>query len=136
MSVEAVKEALANATGAEVAEAIGSLTVLKVAEIADAIKEKFGVSTAVPMAMAAMPGAGAAAEVVEEKTEFDVVLKEVGAQKIKVIKEVRTFTDLGLKEAKDLVESAPQAVKTGVTKEEAEKIKAKLEEVGAVVEIR
>ena len=113
-------------------EEIKGLTVLELSELVHALEEVFGVSAA---AMAA-PAAGAAAPAAEEKTEFDVVLKEVGAQKIAVIKAVRTATGLGLKEAKDLVEAAPKTLKEGVSKEEAEKIKAKMAEVGATVEIK
>jgi large subunit ribosomal protein L7/L12 len=118
-------------------EAIGNMTVLELAEFVEAFKEKFGV-TAVMAAPAAAPGAGAgaAAPAVEEKTEFDVVLKEAGAKKIQVIKVVREITALGLKEAKDLVDNPPKAVKEGVSKDEANQIKAKLEEQGATVELK
>jgi large subunit ribosomal protein L7/L12 len=119
-------------------EAIGNMTVLELAEFVEAFKEKFGV-TAVMAAPAAAPGAGgagAAAAPVEEKTEFDVVLKEAGAKKIQVIKVVREITALGLKEAKDLVDNPPKAVKEGVSKDEANQIKAKLEEQGATVELK
>ena len=121
----------------ELLDAIGSMTVLELAEFVEAFKEKFGV-TAVMAAPAAAPGAGAgaAAPAVEEKTEFDVVLKEAGAKKIQVIKFVREITALGLKEAKDLVDNPPKAVKEGVSKEEANQIKAKLEEQGATVELK
>ena len=121
----------------EIISAIESMTVLELAELVKALEEKFGVSAAAPVAMAAGPAAVAAAEPVEEKTEFDVILKDAGAEKIKVIKAVReVVSGLGLKEAKDLVESAPKAIKEGVPKDEAEKIKAKFAEVGAVVEIK
>ena len=123
----------------KILEEIGSLTLLEAKELADAFEEKFGVTAAVPMAgmMMAAPGAGGgAAAVVEEKTEFDVILAGAGSQKIKVIKVVRELTNLGLKEAKDLVDGAPKTVKEGVGKEEAESMKAKLEEVGATMEIK
>jgi large subunit ribosomal protein L7/L12 len=99
------------------------------------LEEKWGVSAAAPMAVAQMPGAPAA-EAAEEKTEFDVILTAYGEKKINVIKEVRAMTGLGLKEAKDLVESAPKAIKEGIRKEEAEEVKKKLEEVGATVEVK
>ena len=112
-----------------------SLTVLEAADLAKMLEEKWGVSAAAAVAVAAGP-AGAAAAAVEEKTEFTVILAAVGDKKIEVIKEVRALTGLGLKEAKDLVEGAPKAVKEGVNKEEAEKIKATLEKVGAKVELK
>ena len=117
---------------------IESMTVLELAELVKELEEKFGVSASAPIIMAgvAAGGGGSEAAAVEEKTEFDVVLTEAGAEKIKVIKVVREFTTLGLKEAKDLVESAPKPVKEGVSKETAEEIKKKLEEVGAKVEIK
>jgi large subunit ribosomal protein L7/L12 len=113
---------------------LSGLTVLEAAELAKLLEEKWGVSAAAAVAVAA-PGAAAAA-VVEEKTEFTVVLAAVGDKKIEVIKEVRALTGLGLKEAKDLVEGAPKNVKEGVTKEEAEKVKAQLEKAGAKVELK
>ena len=113
-------------------EEVKNLTVLELSELVHALEDEFGVSAA---AMAA-PAAGAAAAVVEEKTEFDVVLAEIGAEKIKVIKVVREITGLGLAEAKAAVEAAPKAIKEGVSKEEAEKIKAQLVAVGAEVEIK
>jgi len=113
---------------------IGSLTVLEAAELKEKMEETFGVTAAAPVAVAAAPGAGAAAE--EEKTDFDVILAAVGDKKIQVIKVVREVTSLGLKEAKDLVDNAPGAVKEGASKEEAEAIKAKLEEQGATVELK
>ena len=116
-------------------EDLSSLTVLEAAELSKLLEEKWGVSAAAPVAMAAAPGAAAAAPV-EEKTEFTVVLASAGDKKIEVIKEVRAITGLGLKEAKDLVEAAPKAVKEAVSKEEAEKIKATLEKVGAKVEMK
>jgi len=123
-------------TNEQLLEAIGSKTVLELAELIKMIEEKFDVKAAAPMAMAAMPAGGAAAAPAEEKTEFDVILKEGGAKKIQVIKVVRAVTGLGLKEAKDLVEGAPKAVKEGVTKDEAANIKKQLEENGATVEIK
>ena len=120
----------------ELIAAIESMTVLELADLVKALAEKFGVSAAAPVAVAAGPAAGAAAAA-EEKTEFDVVLTDVGAEKIKVIKAVReVVSGLGLKEAKELVEAAPKAIKEGVSKEEAEKIKKMFEEAGAKVEIK
>ena len=121
----------------ELISAIESMTVLELAELVKALEEKFGVSAAAPVAVAAGPAAAADAAPVEEKTEFDVILKETGTDKIKVIKVVReVVSGLGLKEAKDLVESAPKPIKEGVAKDEAEKIKAKFAEVGATIEIK
>jgi large subunit ribosomal protein L7/L12 len=119
-------------------EAIGNMTVLELAEFVEAFKTKFGVTAmaAAPAAPAAGGGAGAAAAAVEEQTEFDVILKEAGAKKIQVIKVVREVTSLGLKEAKDLVDNPPKAVKEGVSKDEANQVKAKLEEQGATVELK
>ncbi|WP_370930954.1 50S ribosomal protein L7/L12 [Bartonella sp. DGB1] len=114
---------------------LSALTVLEAAELSKLLEEKWGVSAAAPVAVAAVAGGGAAAPV-EEKTEFDVVLVDAGAGKINVIKEVRSITGLGLKEAKDLVEGAPKPVKEGVSKDEAEKIKAALEGAGAKVELK
>ncbi|MEN2996483.1 MAG: 50S ribosomal protein L7/L12 [Acetomicrobium sp.] len=126
-------------TKEEIIKAIEEMTVLELSELVKALEDRFGVSAAAPVAMmAAAPaagGAGAAAEE-EEKTEFDVILKSIGANKINVIKVVREITSLGLKEAKDLVDSAPKPVKEGVSKEEAEEIKKKLEEAGAEVEVK
>lgn len=116
----------------QILEAIKGMTVLELNDLVKAIEEEFGVTAAAPMAMAA--GGGAAAE--EEKTEFDVILTAVGDQKIKVIKAVREITGLGLKEAKEVVDNAPKALKEAVTKEEAEEIKTKLAEVGASVEVK
>jgi large subunit ribosomal protein L7/L12 len=125
-------------TSAEILEKIEKMTVLELADLVKALEEKFGVTAAMPVAMAANTGGaaepGEAKE--EEKTDFEVVLKEVGANKIKVIKEIRTITALGLKESKDLVDGAPNTVKEHVDKKEAEGIKEKLEAVGAVVEIK
>jgi len=115
---------------------LSSLTVLEAAELSKMLEEKWGVSAAAPAAAAAVGGGAAAAEVVEEQTEFDVILTAAGAQKINVIKEVRAMTSLGLKEAKDLVEGAPKAVKEAVSKEDAAKFKAQLEAAGATVEIK
>ena len=119
-------------------DAIGKMTVLELSEFVEAFKTKIGVTAmaAAPMAAPAGGGAGAAAAPVEEKTEFDVILKEAGAKKIQVIKVVREVTSLGLKEAKDLVDNPPKAVKEGVSKDEANQVKAKLEEQGAVVELK
>jgi large subunit ribosomal protein L7/L12 len=123
---------------AKIVDDLSSLTVLEAAELAKMLEEKWGVSAAAAVAVAAAPGAGAggAAPAAEEKTEFTVVLAAVGDKKIEVIKEVRAVTGLGLKEAKDLVEGAPKPVKEGVSKEEADKIKATLEKVGAKVELK
>ncbi|WP_159727954.1 50S ribosomal protein L7/L12 [Methylosinus sp. Ce-a6] len=121
----------------KIVEELSSLTVLEAAELAKLLEEKWGVSAAAAVAVAAAPGgAAAAAAPVEEKTEFNVILAAAGDKKIEVIKEVRAITGLGLKEAKDLVEGAPKPVKEGASKEEAEKIKATLEKVGAKVELK
>jgi large subunit ribosomal protein L7/L12 len=120
-------------------EELSSLTVIEAAELSKLLEEKWGVSAAAPVAVAAAPaggGAAAAAAPVEEQTEFTVILAEAGEKKINVIKEVRTITSLGLKEAKDLVEGAPKPVKEGVSKEEAAKIKKQLEDAGAKVEVK
>jgi large subunit ribosomal protein L7/L12 len=122
-----------SANGQKVLEMIESMTVLEAADLVKAMEERFGVSAAAPMAMMAAPAAAAA---VEEKDEFTVMLTGAGDKKIQVIKEVRAITGLGLKEAKDLVEGAPSAVKEGVSKAEAEQIKAKLEEVGAIIDLK
>ncbi len=122
---------------ADVIEYIKNMTVLELSELVKELEETFGVSAAAPMAMAAMPmGGGAEAAVQEEQTEFDVILESAGDKKIQVIKVVRAITGLGLKEAKDLVDGAPKPVKEAVSKEEAEKIKAELEESGAVVQVK
>ncbi len=123
----------------EILEAIGGLTVLELADLVKAFEEKFGVSAAAPMAVAAMPGAGGAgagAPATEEQTEFDAILSAVGEKKIQVIKVVRELTGLGLKEAKDLVDGAPKPVKEKVSRQEAEAIKTKLEAEGATVAIK
>ena len=119
----------------KIVDELSSLTVLEAADLAKMLEEKWGVSAAAAVAVAAGPAGGAAAAV-EEKTEFNVILAAAGDKKIEVIKEVRALTGLGLKEAKDLVEGAPKAVKEGVNKEEADKIKATLEKVGAKVELK
>ena len=121
---------------AKLVDDLSSLTVLEAAELSKMLEEKWGVSAAAAVAVAAAPGAGAAAAPVEEQTEFTVVLAATGDKKIEVIKEVRAITGLGLKEAKDLVEGAPKPVKEGVSKDEAEKIRATLEKVGAKVELK
>lgn len=118
----------------KIVEELSALTIMEAAELTKMLEEKWGVSAAAPVAAAAPSNAPANAAA--EKTEFDVMLVDTGANKINVIKEVRAITNLGLKEAKDLVESAPKSVKTGVTKEEAEKIKAQLESAGAKVELK
>jgi large subunit ribosomal protein L7/L12 len=115
---------------------LSKLTVLEAADLSKMLEEKWGVSAAAAVAVAAAPGGAAAAAPAEEKTEFTAVLAAIGDKKIEVIKEVRALTGLGLKEAKDLVEGAPKPVKEGVTKDEAEKIKAQLEKVGAKVELK
>ena len=117
-------------------EEVKELTVLELSELVKALEEEFGVSAAAPVAMMAGPAAGAAEAAAEEQTEFDVILAEVGANKIAVIKVVREVAGLGLKEAKEVVDGAPKAVKEKVSKEEAESVKAKLEEAGAKVEIK
>ena len=123
-----------SANAAKALELIDSLTILEASELVKAMEEKYGVSAAAPVAVAA--AAGPAAEVEEAKDEFTVVLTGVGDKKIQVIKEIRAITGLGLKEAKELVEGAPTNVKEGVTKDEAEQIKAKLEEVGAIIDLK
>ncbi len=117
-------------------EEIKGMTVLELSEFVKALEEEFGVSAAAPVAVAAAPSAAGAAEEVEEKTEFDILLKEVGAEKIKVIKTVREVTGLGLKEAKEVVDTAPSTVKEGVDKEAADEISAKFKAVGATVEVK
>jgi large subunit ribosomal protein L7/L12 len=120
----------------QVFEFIDNMTILDMSQFIKEFEERYGVSAAAPVAVAAAPGAAAAAPAAEEKTSFDVVLSSAGDKKIQVIKVVRELTGLGLKEAKDLVDGAPKPVKTGVSKEEAESVKAKLEEQGAVVEVK
>ena len=121
---------------AKIVDDLSSLTVLEAAELSKLLEEKWGVSAAAAVAVAAPAGGAAAAAPVEEKTEFDVVLTDAGAQKINVIKEVRAITGLGLKEAKDLVEGAPKTVKEAANKADAEKLKAQLEAAGAKVELK
>jgi len=120
----------------KIAEDLSALTVMEAAELSSLLEEKWGVSAAAPVAAAAVAGGDAGGAAAEEKDEFDVVLTNFGEKKINVIKEVRTITGLGLKEAKELVESAPKAVKEGVKKDEAEELKKKLEEAGATVELK
>ena len=120
-------------TKEQIIDAIKEMTVLELNDLVKAIEEEFGVTAAAPVAVAGGAAAGAAAE---EKTEFDVVLTDAGASKIKVVKAVREITGLGLKDAKDLVDNAPKAIKEGVAKEEAEEVKGKLEEAGASVEVK
>jgi large subunit ribosomal protein L7/L12 len=120
----------------KIVDELSKLTVLEAADLAKMLEEKWGVTAAAAVAVAAGPGAGGGAAAAEEKTEFTVMLAAVGDKKIEVIKEVRALTGLGLKEAKDLVEAAPKAVKEGVNKEEADKIKTTLEKVGAKVELK
>jgi large subunit ribosomal protein L7/L12 len=120
----------------DILETISNMSVMDVVDLISAMEEKFGVSAAAPVAVAAGPAAGGEAAAAEEKTEFDVILGSFGTSKVPVIKAVREITGLGLKEAKDLVESAPAAVKEGVEQSEADELKKKLEEVGATVEIK
>ena len=120
----------------KIVDDLSSLTVLEAAELSKMLEEKWGVSAAAPVAVSASPGAGGGESAAEEKTEFDVVLAEAGSNKIAVIKEVRTITALGLKEAKDLVEGAPKPLKQGVAKAEAEEMKKALEAAGAKVELK
>ncbi len=120
----------------DILETISNMSVMEVVDLIEAMEEKFGVSAAAPVAAAAGPAAGGEAAAVEEKTEFDVVLASFGSNKVGVIKAVRSITGLGLKEAKDLVESAPAPLKEGVSKDEAEEVKKQLEEAGATVEVK
>ena len=121
----------------KIAEELSALTVIEASELSKLLEEKWGVSAAAPVAVAAaVPGAAAGGDAAEEKTEFEVILASVGDKKINVIKEVRSITGLGLKEAKDLVESAPKPVKEGASKDEAEELKKKLEGAGASVEVK
>jgi len=135
MTEAAGQEGYLSGKVAEIVEAVSKLTVLELANLVKACEEKFGVSAA-PVAFGQIPSSGAAVPVVEEKTAFDVILKDAGANKIQVIKAVREVTSLGLKEAKTLVDSAPKPVKEALPKEEAEKIKKKLEDAGAKVELK
>jgi len=127
---------MADITKADVIEFVKNMSVLELSELVKEMEEVFGVSAAAPMAVAAMPAGGGEAAAAEEQTEFDVILKAAGAQKINVIKEVRAITGLGLKEAKDLVEAGGKAVKEGVSKAEAEEIQKKLVAAGAEVELK
>ncbi len=127
---------MANLTKDQLIEAIENMSVLELSELVSALEEKFGVSAAAPVAVAAAPAAGGGEGGAAEKTDFDVVLTSAGDKKIQVIKAVREITGLGLKEAKELVEGAPKAVKEGVAKEEAEELKSKLEAAGASVELK
>jgi large subunit ribosomal protein L7/L12 len=127
---------MAKAKKEDLLEAIGEMSVMELAEFVEAFKEKFGVTAVAAAPVAAAGGAGGAAEAEEEKDEFDVVLKEIGSKKIQVIKVIREVTSLGLKEAKDVVDGAPSTVREAVQKDEAEQIKAKLEEQGATVELK
>jgi large subunit ribosomal protein L7/L12 len=141
MAEEATTEAPAESVKlegkmAEFVDWVETISVLELSQLVKALEDRLGVSAAAPMAVAAAPTAGGGEAAAEEKTEFDVILAEAGGQKIQVIKEIRSLTSLGLKEAKELVESAPKAVKEGVSKEEAEETKAKLEAVGAKAEIK
>ena len=124
------------ATTDELVEQLGGMTVLDLVELKNKLEEEWGVTAAVPMAVAAGPAAGAAAEEAEEQTAFDVILESAGDKKIQVIKVVRTITGLGLKEAKEVVDKAPGPIKEGVAKDEAESIKAQLEEAGGSVEVK
>ncbi len=131
------KESKVNNTVEEIIEKVENLSVLELADLVEALEDKFGVSAALPVAaQAAAPVQGGAAAQEEEQTEFDVILKDIGANKIKVIKEVRAATGLGLKESKELVEGAPKAVKEKIEKKDADALKDKLEAVGATVEIK
>ena len=127
---------MAEITRANVLEYLEKANMLEISELVKAIEEKFGVTAAAPVAVAAVAGANSEAPAEEEKTEFDVILKEIGSQKINVIKVVRAVTNLGLKEAKDLVDGAPNPVKEAISKEESESLKKQLEEAGATVEIK
>ena len=127
---------MANVTKQDVVEFVSSMSVLELSELVKELEEKFGVSAAAPVAVAAAPAGQAAQAEAEEKTEFDVILSQVGDKKIQVIKAIRAITGLGLKEAKALVDEAPKAVQEGVSKEEVEDIKKQLEEAGATVEIK
>jgi large subunit ribosomal protein L7/L12 len=127
---------MANVSKEEVIEFISSMSVLELSELVKELEDKFGVSAAAPVAVAAAPGAGAVEAAAEEQTEFDVILSEIGDKKIQVIKVIRAITGLGLKEAKALVDEAPKPVKEGVSKEEADDVQKQLEEAGATVEVK
>lgn len=133
---KAETKAATSKTTQKIIEAIEKMTVLEMADLVKALEERFGVTAAAPVAVAAAPAAGAADAGQEEKTEWDVILAETGEKKFQVVKVIRQVTDLGLKEAKDLVDNPGQAVKKGVTKDEAEEVKKKLEEAGAKVELK
>ncbi|MDI6785174.1 MAG: 50S ribosomal protein L7/L12 [bacterium] len=124
------------ATKEKLVEAISKMTVLELSELVKELEDKFGVSAAAPVAVGVVPQTAAEADTEKEKTEFDVILSSTGDKKIQVIKEIRTVTSLGLKEAKELAENAPKPVKQGISKQEAEEIKAKLESAGAIIEIK
>jgi large subunit ribosomal protein L7/L12 len=136
VEVKAEKKAAPSKNIENILESIEKMTVLEMSELVKALEDKFGVTAAAPMAMMAAPAAGAAGAAEEEKTEWDVVLSETGEKKFQVVKVIRQVTDLGLKEAKDLVDNPGQAVKKGVSKEEADDVKKKLEEAGAKVELK
>tara|TARA_R110000868_G_scaffold35134_1_gene126100 strand:- start:45096 stop:45485 length:390 start_codon:yes stop_codon:yes gene_type:complete len=123
-------------TKEDVLQAVAEMSVMDVVELVEMMEDKFGVTAAAPVAVAAVAGAGAGAEAAAEKTEFDVVMKSFGSNKVSVIKAIRTITSLGLKEAKEMVEKAPATVKEAISKEEAETIKKQLEEAGAEVELK
>jgi large subunit ribosomal protein L7/L12 len=127
---------MANVSKEDVIEFISNMSVLELSELVKELEDKFGVSAAAPMAVAAAPAAGPAEAAAEEKTEFDVILSDVGDKKIQVIKAIRAITGLGLKEAKAVVDEAPKPIKEGVSKEEAEDIKKQMEEAGATVEVK
>lgn len=127
---------MATMTKEDILEWVKGATMLEISQLVKSIEEEFGVSAAAPIMMGAMPAAGGAAAEVEEKTEFDVILADVGSNKLQVIKVVREVTGLGLKEAKDLVDGAPKPIKEGTTNEDADDVKKKLEEAGAKVEIK
>lgn len=127
---------MANVNKEDVIEFISSMSVLELSELVKELEDKFGVSAAAPVAVAAAPGAGAAEAAAEEQTEFDVILSEIGDKKIQVIKVIRAITGLGLKEAKAVVDAAPKPVKEGVSKDEAEDVQKQLEEAGATVEVK
>jgi len=133
---KAEKKAAPSKNVEKIINAVEKMTVLEMAELVKALEDRFGVTAAAPVAMAAMPAAGGGDAAAEEKTEWDVVLAETGEKKFQVVKVIRQVTDLGLKEAKALVDDPGQAVKKGVTKEEAEEVKKKLEEAGAKVELK
>jgi large subunit ribosomal protein L7/L12 len=136
MSEQVKEEVKLSPKSEEIVKSIEEMSVLELSNLVKVLEDKFGVSAAMPMAVAAAPAAGGGAAAAEEKTSFSVILTAAGDKKIQVIKEIRAITSLGLKEAKDLVDSAPKAIKENVSKEEAEEIKKKLEEQGASVELK